>query len=230
MHSADESHKQQLAERSEESEYETISQDEGLVSPTITPYTIDDDFPLSSPRPLKRTRSHKEPTIGRPTEQPKAAASASNSGEHSQEQVAHTEGSSHHQSEVATGPSSATPAGSTLSSTPSTHRDGGNRQENKDSTPKRSSVSQNTHDSLPNNQQAAMSPHARANLSQEMNFPAASGQQPMSYSRGSVNDQQQQQEGNHQHHMYIRIFIVQRRAPRYVSWYTDMSCIRYVQY
>lgn len=231
IHSADESHKQQLAERSEESEYETISQDEGLVSPTITPYAIDDDVSsFTSSRPLKRTRSRKEePTTGRPIEQPKGATSAPNIREHSQEQVSHGEGSSQHPSKEAAGPSDATTAtGSTSSSAPSTPQEDGNRKDGKDSAPKkRSSPTQNTQESLPNNQQATMSPRARANLSQEMNYTAASDQQPMASSTGSVNEQQQQQqpeEGSHQHHMHIRIFILQRRAPRYVSCYTDMRC------
>ncbi|KAK4510976.1 serine/threonine protein phosphatase Pzh1 [Mucor velutinosus] len=215
--SADDSHKQQLAERSEESEYETISQDEDLGSPTVTPYTIDDDFSFSSPHPLKRTtRSHEEPTTSSTVEQPKSTIERPKSTistpsfkEHSQEQVAHEGGASHHQAEASAKPSAA--AKSTFLSTPSvqpaaSHREGANRQDGQGFTPKFSNLSQNTQESLPNNQQATMSPNTRANLSQE-----ASGQRPIASPRDSVN-QQQQREGGHHHHVHIRIFILQRRV------------------
>ncbi|GAN08857.1 hypothetical protein MAM1_0227d08374 [Mucor ambiguus] len=212
--SADDSHnKDQLAERSEESEYETISQDEGLGSPTVTPYTIDNDFSLSSHRPSKRTRSHKEPMSSRTIEQPESTISMPGFKNRSQEKVTDERYASHHSAKVAAGPSNT--AKSTFSSIPSNHPEGANRQDGQGSSPKFSSLSQNTQASLPNNQQATMSPHARANLSQQMHFPEASDQQqPISSASDSVSQQQQQQqEGGHHHHVHIKVFVLQRRAP-----------------
>ncbi|KAL9542185.1 hypothetical protein MBANPS3_008736 [Mucor bainieri] len=229
--SADDSHnKQQLTERSEESEYETISQDESLGSPTVAPYNVDDDFSFSSPRPVKRTRSHHQmPATIRDAQQPEStSSSAPSSKEHSQEQVAHKDDTSHRSGEAAAGPSNEST--DTFPSTPPTQPKDGNHQDNQQgcsTSPKSSSLSQPS--TLPDNQQAAMSPHTRANLSQQTHFREESAsdqqqqqqQQPVSsLTSDNVNPQQQQQrqeqhpeEGGHHHHVHIRVFFLQRRPP-----------------
>lgn len=194
-----------MTEHSEESEYETISQDEGLASPlvVVAPYTIDDDFSLSSTRPLKRTRVHQEPTVCAPSPQ-----------EHSQEQE---EDSSNRQPKATAGPSSdaaTNTSSSTTSSTPSIRQQSANQQDGQDSTPKFASLSQA---SLPNNQQANMSSHARANSSQQAEATDQSQQQqPIASPRDNRANQQQQrlQEACHRHQVNIRVFILRRRAPK----------------
>ncbi|KAL7321323.1 hypothetical protein PS15m_001107 [Mucor circinelloides] len=215
--SADDSKKEQLIEHSEESEYETISQDEGFGSPTVTPYTIDDDFSLSSHHPTKRARPDEKHTDTRSFQQSTSTGSAPLFREPPQEKVAKEKGPEKNQVVASSSPSAAAAAiGSGFPSTPSvqsTTQKGENRQDDQGSFPKSINFSQNTNGSFPNSQQAAMSTQERANLSREANAPETSGQ-PMSY---QGNQPRQQRQGSHQgrcHHMRIKILILQRPPPK----------------
>ncbi|KAG1087049.1 hypothetical protein G6F42_020755 [Rhizopus arrhizus] len=153
------SKKEQLIEQSEESEYETISQDEGFGSPTVTPYTIDDDFSLSSHHPTKRARPDEKHTDIRSFQQSTSTSSAPLFRETPQENVIKEKGPEKNQAGASASPSSAA-IGSGFPSAPSaqsTTQKGENRQDDQGSFPKFIDLSQNINGFFPNNQQAAMS-------------------------------------------------------------------------